>query len=210
MWQPGWERGWGENGSMYMYDWGPSLFTWNYHNFVNRLCAKLFQSCPTPAALWTVASRLLCPCSSPGKNTGVGCHALLQGIFPTQGSNPCLLHLLHWQAGSLPLVPPIQNKKFKRKNKDFFPTYVLTEHWVEFLVLHGKFWSVTYFVYNSIYMQSQSPNSSHPCFPHRYPGVCSLCLCLYFCFANTFISVNSRLHIWALLYDICFSQCQHF
>ena len=30
----------------------------------------------------------------PGKNTGVGCHALLQGIFPTQGLNPCLLMLL--------------------------------------------------------------------------------------------------------------------
>ena len=29
---------------------------------------------------------------SPGKNTGVGCHALLQGIFPTHGSNPGLLH----------------------------------------------------------------------------------------------------------------------
>ena len=29
---------------------------------------------------------------SPGKNTGVGCHALLQGIFPTPGSNPGLLH----------------------------------------------------------------------------------------------------------------------
>ena len=29
---------------------------------------------------------------SPGKNTGVGCHVLLQGIFPTQGSNPVLLH----------------------------------------------------------------------------------------------------------------------
>ena len=33
--------------------------------------------------------------ASPGKNTGVGCHALLQGIFPTEGSNLCLLHLLH-------------------------------------------------------------------------------------------------------------------
>ena len=40
-----------------------------------------------------------------GKNTGVGCHALLQGIFPTQGSNPHLLCLFHWQVGSLPLVP---------------------------------------------------------------------------------------------------------
>ena len=51
-------------------------------------------------------TRLLCPWDSPGMNTGVGCHALLQGIFPTQGSNPSLLHLLHWQVGSLPLVPP--------------------------------------------------------------------------------------------------------
>ena len=49
---------------------------------------------------------LLCPQDSPGKNTGVGCHALLQGIFPTQGSNQRSLCLLHWQAGSLPLAPP--------------------------------------------------------------------------------------------------------
>ena len=41
---------------------------------------------------------------SPGKNTGVGCHALLQGIFPTQGSNLHLLGLLHWQAGSLSVI----------------------------------------------------------------------------------------------------------
>ena len=38
-----------------------------------------------------------------GKNTGLGCHFLLQGIFPTQGSNP---HLLHWQADSLTTEPP--------------------------------------------------------------------------------------------------------
>ena len=37
-------------------------------------------------------TRLLCPWDSPGKHTGVGCHALLQGIFPTQGSNPGLPH----------------------------------------------------------------------------------------------------------------------
>ena len=51
-------------------------------------------------------ARCLCPQDSPGKNTGVGCHVLLQGIFPTQGWNPRLLHLLHWQAGSLSLAPP--------------------------------------------------------------------------------------------------------
>ena len=36
-------------------------------------------------------ARLLCPWDSPGKNAGVGCHFLLQGIFPTQGWNPRLL-----------------------------------------------------------------------------------------------------------------------
>ena len=44
-------------------------------------------------------TRLLCPWDFPGKNTRVGCHFLLQGIFPTQGSNPGLLHyrqILYW------------------------------------------------------------------------------------------------------------------
>ena len=41
--------------------------------------------------------------SVPGKNARVGCHFLLQGIFPTQGLNLHLLRLLHWRADSLPL-----------------------------------------------------------------------------------------------------------
>ena len=45
-------------------------------------------------------TRLLCPWNSPGRNTGVGCHSLLRGIFPTQGSP---LHLLLWQADASPL-----------------------------------------------------------------------------------------------------------
>ena len=47
-------------------------------------------------------AKLLCPWDSSEKNTGVGCHALLQGVFPTQESNPSLLHLL---MGSLPPAP---------------------------------------------------------------------------------------------------------
>ena len=43
------------------------------------------------ATPWTVA-RLLCPWDSPGKNTGVGGHSLLQGILLTQGLNPDLPH----------------------------------------------------------------------------------------------------------------------
>ena len=49
---------------------------------------------------WTVATSLLSPWDFPGKNTWVGCHFLLQGIFPTPGLSPCLLH---WQADCLPL-----------------------------------------------------------------------------------------------------------
>ena len=71
------------------------------------VCEKSLQSCST-----------LCnpmDCSPPGSSvpgilqtriTEVCCHALLQGIFPAQGLKPYLLCLLHWQASSLPLVPP--------------------------------------------------------------------------------------------------------
>ena len=51
-----------------------------------------------------MAAGLLCPWNSPGKNTGVGCHFLLQGIFLTQGSNLSLWCLLGWQVDSLPLA----------------------------------------------------------------------------------------------------------
>ena len=71
-------------------------------------CVKSLHSCLTlrdTVDLSPPESRLLCPWDSPGKNTGVGCHALLHGIFLFHGSNLCLLHLLHWRAGSLPLVP---------------------------------------------------------------------------------------------------------
>ena len=63
---------------------------------VTKSCSALLW----PRGLQSV--RLLCPWNSPGKNTGVGCYFFLQGIFPTQESNPCLLN---WQAGSLPLSP---------------------------------------------------------------------------------------------------------
>ena len=59
------------------------------------VCAKSLQLCPTLCgplncrALWSQAPLSM---DSPDKNTGVGCHALLQGIFPTQGSNLGLPH----------------------------------------------------------------------------------------------------------------------
>ena len=78
-----------------------------------RVCVCLRKSL---SHVWLFAALCLhlCSCESPGKNTGVGCHALLQGIFPTQGSNPCLLHPLHWQVGSLPLAPHGKPSKGQR------------------------------------------------------------------------------------------------
>ena len=68
-------------------------------------------------AKWDQSCLILCDpidYNSPGSflhgflhnNTRADCHTLLQGVFSTQGANPHLLCLLHWQAGSLPLLPP--------------------------------------------------------------------------------------------------------
>ena len=80
-------------------------------------------------SLWPhglLPTRLICPWNSPGKNTGVGCHFLLQGIFLTQGWNLLLLCLLHWQVDYFPLShlgSPYKctlyykiDNKFSRKN----------------------------------------------------------------------------------------------
>ena len=58
-----------------------------------------FSSVQFFATLWTIGARLSVHWNSPGKNTGVGCHALLQGIFPPQGLNPCLLSASPAMAG---------------------------------------------------------------------------------------------------------------
>ena len=72
------------------------------------LCAVLcwFQLFATPQS---VVCQAPCPWDCPGKNTGGGCHFLLQGIFPAQGWNQYLLHLLHcrqilhyWATGEAP------------------------------------------------------------------------------------------------------------
>ena len=69
-----------------------------------RVCKVASVVTPTLCDLMEEPTKLLCPWDSPGKNIRVGCHALLQGIFPTQGWHLYLLHLLHWQGDSLPLA----------------------------------------------------------------------------------------------------------
>ena len=59
-----------------------TLFFFSFAQSCLTLCDPMDCSPPGPSVHW----------DSPGKNTGVGCHALLQGIFPTLGSNPDLKH----------------------------------------------------------------------------------------------------------------------
>ena len=69
------------------------------HFYHQTLCVRSVTSYSLQPA------RLLCPWNFPGKYTGVGCHVLCLGIFPTQGPNLRLFDLLHWQA---PPVKPIR------------------------------------------------------------------------------------------------------
>ena len=79
----------------------PSFRPWKGSPFLQQIHIQCFlcinrvhpQSCPSlcDPMDWSLP-RILCPRNSPGKNIGVGCHFLLRGIFPTQGSNPHLLH----------------------------------------------------------------------------------------------------------------------
>ena len=84
----------------------------------NNVCVILGYACLVPQLCPTLSDPLDCspPGSSvhgdsPDKNTGVGCHALLQGIFPILGSNPDLLHcrqiLYQLSHQGSPLVTPV-------------------------------------------------------------------------------------------------------
>ena len=79
-------------------DWKPKLI------YLGACVLSRFSGVQLFATLWTIAHQA--SLSIQGRNTGVGCHALLQGIFLTRRSDSRLLCLLHFQAGSLPPAPP--------------------------------------------------------------------------------------------------------
>ena len=92
-------------------------------------CAVLscFRSVQLFAILWTIARQapLSMGLDSPGKNIGMGGHAFLQGIFPTKGSDPCLLH---WQTGPTSATWEAQGSRFLLPNCYADRLYLLPLH----------------------------------------------------------------------------------
>ena len=90
-------------------------------SFLNQKKAKglVAQSRLTLRPHGMYPARLLCPWNSPGKNTGVGCHSLLQGISPTQGSNLGLLHCR-------PIIYHLSHKRSSKESQALCKTYIKT------------------------------------------------------------------------------------
>ena len=78
--------------------WRCAVYTLSITNDTMLLCSHSVMS--DSVTLWTIAHQYPLLWDFPGKNTGLGCHFFLQGVFPIQGLN---FSLLHWQADSLPL-----------------------------------------------------------------------------------------------------------
>ena len=76
------------------------FFGHKLHFFSCFSCVRHF------ATLWTVGHQAPLSMGYSRQEYWESFHTFLQGIFLAQGSNPLLFYLLHWQAGSLPLVPP--------------------------------------------------------------------------------------------------------
>ena len=93
-----WIQGHAKTVGIYFYIQGAGSLIQNVKHVYSTMhmcmlsCFSHVQLFVTP---WTEPARLLCPWDYPGKIMGVGCCFLLQKIFPTQGSNSCLLKFLH-------------------------------------------------------------------------------------------------------------------
>ena len=91
---------------------------------------------------WTIPHQALLSMEYPGKNTGVGYHFFLMEIFPTQGSNPYLLHHVHWKVDSLSLS---YMGKHQLRSDFFVNTYTYVRvctHTHTHTHIHVYFWTL--------------------------------------------------------------------
>ena len=143
------------------------LFITADHFFTFLLCCSVSSDSLRPFGLQP--TRPLCPWYSPGKNTGGGCHFLLQGIFPTQGSNLCLppyrqtLYRLSHQ-GSI----------WQKKQLDSQNTYFKIHYYCQFRNL-----------LNLIFQMNQSWNLFAVTFHRLSEFYSHLCITKYTVFSNT-------------------------
>ena len=96
-------------------------------------CMPSCFSCVQPFATpWTITHQTPLSIKLPGKNTGVGCHFLLQEIFPSQGSSP---HLLHWQVYTL-LLSNLEslNAAIRQDLRNIFNILILVYNLIFFLM----------------------------------------------------------------------------
>ena len=120
---------------------------------------QLFEALPSVLCVWAQShltlkshrlqpTSLLCSWNFPGKNTGVGCHFLLQGIFPTQGSKPCLSCIGKWilyHCATVNLLSVIEVKREERKITKLNSAQILT--FLSWIQLHSVSF---YFIYLSM------------------------------------------------------------
>ena len=106
------------------------LHTLTSWRFIITLCAFMPNRSVTSDSLWPCGpwpTRRLCLWNFPSKNTGVGCHFLLQRIHPTQGSNR---HFLHCQADSSPLRHPESQSHHHLSTVSFNKMCIIILTWV--------------------------------------------------------------------------------
>ena len=111
------------------------------------MCVSVVQQCLTLQPHGLQPARLLCPWDFPSKNTGVDCHSLLQGIVPTQGSNPGLpysrqiLYLLSHQGNQSVRIPNKQIRTNASHSSTWEPTnQILAEKAKWIAVCHLFLW----------------------------------------------------------------------
>ena len=133
-----------------------------------RLSHSVVSDSLQPHRLYPI--RLLHPWDSPSKDTGVGSHCLLQGIFLTQGSKSGLLHC-RWTLNCLS-----HQSTYTPSLLSFLPTpypipflQVITEYGAELPVLYSTYPLAMCFTHGSGYCQHYCLSLSHPSFPQLCP-----------------------------------------
>ena len=120
---------------------------------------------------------------------GAGCHFLLQGISPTQGSNPCLFRLLHWQADSLPLC------HLRSPVHSVYPFNVNVYTMLRAQTTAGMGWC-----------WSHPAGQPLPCFQSLHWNVSwflNHCLELTWCLYPAGLTFPSKMPSWAHLWQLC-------